>query len=442
MIAPSVENELRTQLKQAADEEAVRVFADNLGNLLMAAPLGERPVLAIDPGLRTGCKLVALDATGKFLQHALLHLTRSQQEKDKASATLLEFVRRHRPSAIAVGNGTGGREAERFVRDCLKQSDVEPVTVVQVSEAGASVYSASEVAREEFPDLDLTVRGSISIGRRLQDPLAELVKIEPQAIGVGQYQHDVSQQLLARKLGHVVEDCVNAVGVELNTSSARLLSHVSGISARLAQNIVKHREANGRFDSRKQLLKVSGLGPRAYEQAAGFLRVRDGAHPLDASAVHPERYAIVERMARDLGVKLQALLGDQELVKRIDLQRYVGDGVGEPTLRDILAELAKPGRDPRAQFEAPKFRDDVRELADLKQGMQLQGVVTNVTAFGAFVDVGVHQDGLVHISQLADRFVKDPADVVKVGDKLRVRVLDVDLQRGRISLSARQGSGS
>ncbi|MBZ0117078.1 MAG: helix-hairpin-helix domain-containing protein, partial [Sandaracinaceae bacterium] len=335
------------------------------------------------------------------------------------------------------GNGTGGRETESFVREALREAGLDAI-VVSVSEAGASVYSASDVAREEFPDLDLTVRGAISIARRLQDPLAELVKIDPKAIGVGQYQHDVHQPMLARKLAEVVESCVNKVGVELNTASAPLLSHVAGIGERLAKKIVQHRDQNGPFASRKALLEVSGLGPKAFEQCAGFVRVRGGAHPLDASAVHPERYALVERIAKDLGQPLASLVGNGEAARKIDVKRYVGEGVGEPTLRDIVGELDKPGRDPRAAFEPPKFRDDVRELTDLRPGMVLEGVVTNVTDFGAFVDVGVHQDGLVHVSKLADKFVRDPREVVKVGDKLTVKVLEVDLARRRISLSARK----
>lgn len=437
LLAPSVENDVRVELKLAADREAVEVFAKNLEDLLLAAPLGQEAVIGIDPGLRTGCKCAALDPTGKVLEHATIYPARGEADKERAAKTLLELVKKHRPKAIAVGNGTGGRETEAFVRRTLKDAGLTDVIVVSVNESGASVYSASELAREEMPDLDLTIRGAVSIGRRLQDPLAELVKIDPKAIGVGQYQHDVHQPLLARKLGEVVESCVNAVGVELNTASAPLLSYVSGIGETLAKRIVQYRETNGAFKSRKALLKVKGLGPKAFEQCAGFLRVRGGEHPLDASAVHPERYALVERIAKDLGSPLSALIGDRAAVARIDPQRYVGDGVGEPTLRDIMAELEKPGRDPRREFEAPRFRDDVQELEDLKVGMVLEGVVTNVTNFGAFVDVGVHQDGLVHVSKLADRFVRDPREVVKVGDRLKVKVLEVDLARRRISLSAR-----
>jgi uncharacterized protein len=437
LLAPSVENDLRVEVKMRSDREAVDVFADNLRNLLMAAPLGEKGVLGLDPGLRTGCKFVALDATGKFLAETVLHLAKGAGAEEAARKTLLEYVRIYTPRAVAIGNGTGGREAERFVRSTLKEAGVGDLIVVQVNESGASVYSASDVAREEHPDLDVTVRGALSIARRLQDPLAELVKLDPKVIGVGQYQHDVHQPLLAKKLDEVVESCVNAVGVELNTASAQLLSRVSGIGASLAKKIVKFREDNGRFAGRLKLLDVPGLGPRAFEQAAGFLRVAGGEHPLDSSAVHPERYVLVARMAQDLGLEVAALVGNAASVERIDINKYLGEGVGEPPLRDILAELKKPGRDPRADFEPPRFREDVEKMEDLQVGMLLEGVVTNVTAFGAFIDVGVHQDGLAHVSQLADRFVKDPAEVVKVGDKIKVRVLEVDLSRKRISLSAR-----
>jgi uncharacterized protein len=441
LLAPSVENELRVELKLKSDREAVDVFADNLRALLLAAPLGSARVVGIDPGLRTGCKCAAVDETGRFLDHVTVYPSRGEAERERAQKELVAFVGKHSPQAIAVGNGTGGRETEDFTKRALAAAGIQGVIVVTVSEAGASVYSASDVAREEFPELDLTVRGAISIARRLQDPLAELVKVDPKAIGVGQYQHDVHQPLLARKLGEVIESCVNSVGVELNTASAPLLSHVAGLGEALAKKIVLHRDAKGPFRSREALLEVKGLGPKAFEQSAGFLRVRGGGHPLDASAVHPERYALVERMAKDLGVAVKALVGDGERAKQIDVSRYLSDGVGEPTLRDIVAELEKPGRDPRSSFEPPKFRDDVRELEDLKEGMSLEGVVTNVTAFGAFVDVGVHQDGLVHVSQLADRFVRDPREVVKVGDRLKVRVLEVDLARRRISLSARSDGG-
>lgn len=439
-IAVGVETDVRVDLKQRADREAVDVFAENLEHLLLAAPLGAVSVIGIDPGLRTGCKCAALDATGKYLETITIYPVKDEA---RAKRELAGFVAKHRPGAIAVGNGTGGRETEALVRDTVRELALpEPPLVVAVSEAGASVYSASDVAREEFPELDLTIRGAISIARRLQDPLAELVKLDPKSIGVGQYQHDVQQTLLARKLHEVVESCVNRVGVELNTASASLLGYVAGLGPNLAKKIVAHRDAKGRFPSRAALREVGGLGPKTFEQAAGFLRVRESGEPLDRSAVHPERYALVERIARDLGVEIAALVGNAELVKKIDVKRYVSAEVGEPTLRDIVAELAKPGRDPRAAFEAPKFRDDVREIADLQVGMELEGVVTNVTNFGAFVDLGVHQDGLVHVSELSDRWVSDPKEVVKVGDRLKVRVLTVDLERKRIGLTAKRGGAA
>ena len=437
LLAPSVENDVRVELKLRADRSAVDVFAENVRNLLLAAPLGTRGVIGVDPGLRTGCKCAAVDATGKFLDHTTFYLTKGDRAVEQARKDLLAFVARHRPVGIAVGNGTGGRETEAFVRQTLREGGMTELFVALVSEAGASVYSASDVAREEFPELDLTIRGAISIARRLQDPLAELVKIEPKAIGVGQYQHDVHQPLLVKKLGEVVESCVNHVGVELNTASAPLLSYVAGIGKSVAKKIVAHREQHGAFHTRQELLEVAGVGPKAFQQAAGFLRIRAGQQVLDRSAVHPERYDLVMRIAADLGVTIQELIGDSGLIRRIDIARYVGDGVGEPTLRDIVEELEKPGHDPREEFEPPRFREDVNRLEDLVPGMQLEGVVTNVTDFGAFVDVGVHQDGLVHISQLSDKFVKDAREVVKVGDKIKVRVIDVDLARRRIALSAR-----
>ncbi|RLB49716.1 MAG: RNA-binding transcriptional accessory protein [Deltaproteobacteria bacterium] len=433
LLGPSVENGLRGELEQRAHREAVDVFATNLQSLLLAAPLGEAPVLGIDPGIRTGCKCAAVDATGRFLENQTIF-----PDRRDAAPALIGMVKKHRPRAVAVGNGTAGRETESFVRSTLKDAGIDDVLVVAVNEAGASVYSASDVAREEHPDLDLTVRGAISIARRLQDPLAELVKIDPQAIGVGQYQHDVDQKMLSAKLAQVTESCVNGVGAELNTASAALLAHVAGVGPSLAKKIVAHRTKHGRFSSRSALGKVKGLGPRAFEQCAGFLRVHGGDHPLDASAVHPERYALVERMAKDLGTSVSALARDASLAKRIDLSRYLAEDVGQATLNDILRELEKPGRDPRECFEPPKFRDDVREFDDLRDGMQLEGVVTNVTHFGAFVDVGVHQDGLVHISELADRYVTDPHAVVKVGDRLSVRVLSIDRDRRRIGLSAKR----
>jgi protein Tex len=441
LLLPSACTDLRVDLKMASDRAAVQVFAQNLRELLLAPPLGGRRVLGVDPGQRTGCKCAAVAETGAFLDQAILYLVQGDEALSRSRRQLADLVRRNDVAAVAVGNGTHGRETEKFVRDTLKAEGLTSVICVLVNEAGASVYSASDIAREEFPDLDLTLRGAISIARRLQDPLAELVKIDPKSIGVGQYQHDVYQPLLCKKLDEVVESCVNLVGVEVNTASAPLLARVAGIGASLAKKIVEHRVTRGAFTSRRALLDVSGLGAKTFEQAAGFLRVRGGQHPLDASAVHPERYALVERMAKDFGIPVASLIGNSEAIRTITPDRYVTDDVGIFTLNDILSELQKPGRDPRSSFEPPRFREDVSELTDLAPGMMLEGVVTNVTAFGAFVDVGVHQDGLVHISQLADRFVRDPAEVVKVGDRIKVRVVEVDLERKRISLSCRTESG-
>jgi protein Tex len=443
LLVPAVEVDVRVELKLKSDGGAVDVFAKNLRELLLAAPFGQNCVLGVDPGQRTGCKCAVVDDTGKLLEHATIYLVQGDTALSKAKSTLLDLLKKYPVRAIAVGNGTHGRETESFIKDVLAASALVKDGVpfcVSVSEAGASVYSASEIAREEFPDLDLTIRGAASIARRLQDPLAELVKIDPKSIGVGQYQHDVFQPMLQKKLDEVVESCVNSVGVEVNTASAPLLARVAGIGPLLSRRIVAHRNQHGAFKSRKALLDVAGLGPKTYEQAAGFLRIRGAAHPLDQSAVHPERYALVERMAADLGVPVASLIGDAELLKKLDLTRYQRGDVGAYTLEDIKKELVKPGRDPRKSFEPPKFRDDVRTLEDLKPGMTLEGVVTNVTAFGAFVDVGVHQDGLVHVSQLADRFVKEASEVVKVGDRIDVRVLEVDLARRRIALSAKQGA--
>jgi uncharacterized protein len=436
LLKPSLETEVRSEMKRRADHDAVAVFAENLRGLLLAPPLGRRVVLGIDPGQRTGCKCVVIDDTGKLLEHTVVHLVSGDRALASAKDTLVSLIARRKPFAIAVGNGTHGRETADFCREVVKTAGAAAL-VVLVSESGASVYSASDVARDEFPDLDLTVRGAVSIARRLQDPLSELVKIDPKAIGVGQYQHDVPAQLLTQKLEEVVESCVSAVGVELNTASAELLSHIAGVGPALAKKIVKHRDAVGAFRSRNELRDVAGLGPKAFEQCAGFVRVRGGAHPLDASAVHPERYALVARIAADAKVKLEDVIGKADAVANLPWSKYLSADVGLPTLEDIQRELVKPGRDPRAEFEAPAFRDDVRTLEDLKPGMELEGVVTNVTAFGAFVDVGVHQDGLVHVSQLADRFVKDPHDVTKVGARIKVRVIEVDLARKRIALSAR-----
>ena len=425
--------------KNDADRAAGEVFAENLRHLLLASPLGEKAVLAIDPGIRTGCKVAMMDATGKYLGKTVIFPQQNPLEAAKAVAMI---VAKYHPEAIAVGNGTAGRETEAFVRETLKKlhaqhPEIATPMVVSVSEAGASVYSASEIARKEFPDLDLTVRGAISIGRRLQDPLAELVKVDPKAIGVGQYQHDVSQPMLGAKLDEVVVSCVNGVGVELNTASAPLLERVSGITPSLAANIVAWRNENGKFSSRSDLKKVKGLGDKAFEQCAGFLRIRGAANPLDSSAVHPERYELVGRMASDMGLSVGELVGNSAAAKKIDVRKYITNDVGEPTLKDIVAELVKPGRDPRAVFEPPKFRDDVTKIEDVKEGMKLEGVVTNVTAFGAFVDIGVHQDGLVHLSELSDNYVSDPASVVKAGDRLQVTVIGVDRARGRIALSAK-----
>lgn len=440
LLSPSIEVELRLQAKTAADDEAIRVFAENLRHLLLAAPAGSRKVLGVDPGLRTGSKLAVVDATGRFLDHATIYPHAGGGGKQaSAGRDLLGLVQTHGIEMVAIGNGTAGREMEQFVRLCLKEAGLK-LPVVMVSEAGASVYSASDIAREEFPDLDLTVRGAISIARRLQDPLAELVKVDPKSIGVGQYQHDVNQAALKKALDQVVESCVNYVGVDLNTASWALLRFVSGISPALAKAIVQLRDSQGAFARRDQLLEVPRFGKKAYEQAGGFLRIRNAAQPLDNTAVHPERYRLVGQMAADLGVTLPALIAKPALLDAIRLEQYVGPDIGLPTLRDILDELKKPGRDPRESFVSTSFREGVMQIKDLEEGMSLNGIVTNVAAFGAFVDIGVHQDGLVHISQLADRFVKDPNQVVKVGQSVQVKVLSVDLQRKRIGLTMRRGA--
>ncbi len=441
LLAMSIEVELRLELKTRADEEAIAIFGRNLEQLLLAAPAGERIVIGLDPGYRTGVKVAVVSRTG-----AVLHTdTWMLHQPDRFAAALMRLVSATQPELLAIGNGTASRETETLVRQTLRGTTLaSPPQVVVVSEAGASVYSASELAVAELPGLDVSLRGAVSIARRLQDPLAELVKIDPKSIGVGQYQHDVNQTRLKKRLEEVVVSAVNRVGVEVNTASVALLSYVAGIGPALAENIVKARDERGGFTSRDALLAVPRLGAKAFEQAAGFLRVRGGAHPLDASAVHPERYALVERMAADLGVSVAQLVADEQRVASIDPGRYVSDDVGLPTLKDILSELRKPGRDPRAAFEAPAFRDDVTELKDLRDGMELEGVVTNIVAFGAFVDVGVHQDGLVHVSQLADRYVSDPNQVVAVGQRVKVRVMSIDLQRNRIALtmkSATAGDG-
>lgn len=439
LLAPAIEVELRLNAKNSADEAAIKVFADNLRHLLLAAPAGSLRVLGVDPGLRTGSKLAVVDETGCFFDHETIYPHTGKGSASAAKATFLSLVEKYNIQIVAVGNGTAGREMEQFCRQALQEfgGDHAKVAVVMISEAGASVYSASDCAREEFPDLDLTIRGAISIARRLQDPLAELVKVEPKSIGVGQYQHDVNQKELKTALDAVVESCVNFVGVNLNTASSALLSYVSGIGPALAKAIVLYRDDNGAFVRRKDLLKVPRLGAKAYQQAAGFLRVTHG-EPLDNTAVHPEHYALVKRMASDAGCTVPELLGQTEKIEVLALDLYVDETIGLPTLRDIHAELLKPGRDPRQQFQTAEFRDDVTQIGDLHVGMILNGCVTNVAAFGAFVDVGVHQDGLVHVSQLANRFVKDAADCVHVGQLVRVKVLSVDEKRRRIGLSMKQ----
>ena len=432
LLGFAMEVEARGFYKKKADEEAIRVFADNLRELLLASPLGQKVTLGIDPGFRTGCKVVLLDRQGKLLANEVIYPGRSRGEELEAAEAILNMIRLHKVEAIAIGNGTASRETEAFVKKLKLPASIQ---IVVVSESGASIYSASEVAREEFPDHDVTVRGAVSIGRRLMDPLAELVKLDPKSIGVGQYQHDVDQAALKRSLDDVVVSCVNKVGVELNTASRHLLAYVSGLNSRTATSLVTHRDTNGPFKSRAELLKVSGLGPKAFEQAAGFLRIRDSAHPLDASAVHPERYELVDRMAADLGCSVSDLLRDPAKRAAIKLDNYVTPEVGLPTLKDIVAELAKPGRDPREKFEAFSFADGVEKVEDLQPGMKLPGIVTNVTAFGAFVDIGVHQDGLVHISQISDDFVKNPAEFLKVGQKVQTTVMEIDLARKRIALS-------
>ena len=434
LLSPSMETEIRLTTKKRADEEAIRVFIENIRQLLLAPPLGQKNVLAIDPGFRTGCKVICLDRQGKLLHTETIYPLQSEKAAADAGSKILEMCGRFRIEAIAVGNGTAGRETETFIRSLDLSKKIQ---LVMVNESGASVYSASEVAREEFPNQDVTVRGAVSIGRRLMDPLAELVKIDPKSIGVGQYQHDVDQGALKNSLDDVVVSCVNRVGVEVNTASKQLLTYVSGLGPQLAKGIVEYRNEHGPFQSREALKQVPRLGPKAFEQAAGFLRIRDGENPLDRSAVHPESYPIVDAMARNLGCSVLDLMRDEKLRERIDLMQYVSDEVGLPTLNDILSELSKPGRDPREQFEVFRFAEGVEKIEDVKPGMKLPGIVTNITAFGVFVDIGVHQDGLVHISQVSNRFVKDAAEVVKVHQKVMVTVLDVDLERKRISLSMR-----
>jgi len=437
LLSPSMETELRGNSKLWADEEAINVFAANLRELLMAPPLGRKNVMAVDPGFRTGCKVVCLDKQGQLLETVTIFPFGSETQKTGATRDIEALCGKYKVQIIAVGNGTAGRETVAFLNELDLPGNI---SIEMVSEAGASVYSASDVAREEFPDYDVTVRGAVSIGRRLMDPLAELVKIDPKSIGVGQYQHDVEQSMLKQGLDDTVMSCVNAVGVEVNTASKQLLTYISGLGPRLAQNIVEFRNEHGPFKNRKQLGKVPRLGPKAFEQAAGFLRITDADNPLDRSAVHPESYWIVEKMAEDLGCKVTDLMRDEQLRNRIQLSRYVTESVGRPTLQDIVEELAKPGRDPRGQYETFSFDESVQKIEDVKAGMRLPGIITNVTNFGAFVDIGVHQDGLVHISELSDKFVRDPSDVVKVHQRVTVSVLDVDLDRKRISLSLRSGS--
>ncbi|MEH2376757.1 Tex family protein [Nostoc sp.] len=434
LMKVSLMGEVISENKVYADIESIKTFETNLRELLLSAPAGMKPTLAIDPGFRTGCKVAVLDQTGKFLEYQAVFPHQAAEQRLKAAQTVKNLIEKYKIELIAIGNGTASRETEEFVTQILQTIERKPVKVM-VNESGASIYSASVVALEEFPDLDITVRGAISIGRRLQDPLAELVKIDPKSIGVGQYQHDVDQKLLKKKLDDTVESCVNYVGVDLNTASKELLTSVSGITAAVANNIVAYRNQYGAFKNRRQLLKVPKLGPKAFEQAAGFLRIRGGDNPLDNTAVHPESYSVVEAIASDLNVPLNQVTQIAEKLKKTNLKKYVTDSVGEPTLRDILSELEKPGRDPRAEFKYATFREGIKEIRDLKLGMELEGIVTNVANFGAFVDIGVHQDGLVHISQLADRFVDDPNKVVKVGQVVKVQVLEIDEKLKRISLS-------
>ena len=438
-LLTSLETELIGQLREQAEEGAIKVFADNLKDLLLAAPAGPKATIGLDPGLRTGVKVAVVDKTGKVLDHCAIFPTPPQNRIAESEAVLLALIQKHNAELIAIGNGTASRETDKFVGDLLKKHKDLNVQKIMVNEAGASVYSASELAAKEFPDLDVTIRGAVSIARRLQDPLAELVKIEPKSIGVGQYQHDVNQSQLARTLDAVVEDCVNSVGVDLNTASAPLLTRVSGLNATLANNIVAFRDVNGAFTSRKDLAKVPRLGDKTFEQAAGFLRIMDGKNPLDASGVHPESYPVVERIAHEFSRDVSSLIGDGSFLKSVNAGQFTDEHTGELTLKDILSELEKPGRDPRPEFRFAEYKEGVEDIKDLKPGMILEGAITNVAAFGAFVDIGVHQDGLVHISALADHFVKDPRDVVKAGDIVKVKVMEVDVSRKRIGLSMRLG---
>lgn len=434
LMKTSLISEVISEKKLYADVESIKTFEANLRELLLSAPAGMKPTMAIDPGFRTGCKVAILNETGKFLEYQAVFPHQAAEQRLKAAQILKNLIEKYKIELIAIGNGTASRETDEFVAEVLRTVERKPIKVI-VNESGASIYSASKVAAQEFPDLDVTVRGAISIGRRLQDPLAELVKIDPKSIGVGQYQHDVDQKLLKKKLDETVESCVNYVGVDLNTASKELLTFVSGITPTVANNIVTYRNQNGAFKNRRELLKVPKLGPKAFEQAAGFLRIRNGKNPLDNTAVHPESYAVVEAIAKDLNVPLQQVTQIAEKLKKANLKKYVTETVGEPTLRDILKELEKPGRDPRAEFKYATFQEGIKEISDLKVGMELEGIVTNVANFGAFVDIGVHQDGLVHISQLADRFVDDPKKIVKVGQVVKVRVMEVNEKLKRIGLS-------
>ena len=438
LMKPSIETEMRNEAKEKADVEAIKVFVTNLRELLMTPPLGQKRTMAIDPGYRTGCKVVCLDKQGKLIHNSTIYPhSRNAMQRFEAISAIEELVEKFNIEAIAIGNGTAGRETLDFI----KKLGLENVQIVLVNESGASIYSASQVAREEFPDYDVTVRGSVSIGRRLMDPLAELVKIDPKSIGVGQYQHDVDQPALKQSLDDVVMSCVNAVGVEMNTASKQLLTYLSGIGPKLAQNIVEYRNENGAFTKKSQLKKVKGVGAKAFEQAAGFIRIRDAVNPLDASAVHPESYGIVKQMAADLKASIYDLVENESLRKQIDLKKYLSEKVGLPTLKDILAELAKPGRDPREQFENVQFAEGINDIDDLEEGMILPGIVTNVTNFGAFVDVGVKESGLVHVSEIANRFVKDPKQELRVNQRVKVKVVKLDKDRKRIGLSIKQAIG-
>ncbi|MDI3325094.1 Tex family protein [Pontibacterium granulatum] len=439
-LQSSLENDLLKRLREQAEAEAIRVFGRNLHDLLLAAPAGPRATIGLDPGLRTGVKVAVVDSTGKLLEHCAIYPHAPKNQWDQALATLAKLAQKHNAELISIGNGTASRETEQLAKELISKHPALDLTAVMVNEAGASVYSASEQAAKEFPDLDVTIRGAVSIARRLQDPLAELVKIEPKAIGVGQYQHDVDQNQLGQQLDAVVEDCVNSVGVDINTASVELLSQVAGLNATTARNIVAYRDEQGRFNNRSQLKKVARLGPKAFEQCAGFLRIREGDNPLDNSAVHPEAYALVKQIASVLHCKQDALIGNTEQLGKLNPQQFISDQFGEYTVRDVLQELEKPGRDPRPEFRTAQFSEGVETLNDLEPGMKLEGVITNVTNFGAFVDIGVHQDGLVHISQLANRFVKDPHELVKAGDIVQVQVVEVDIARKRIGLSMKDAS--